>query len=373
MSLVHFSMTEPFTNILFADAISAAGDTCSKAEQTFFAGRQAFALPEHFDAHAIKHGLCPELHPPSGESRAVTLFKRLAERLPDLPDDTAIYLATTVGTIDCLEQAPPGIAPDCPGILLDTVKQHFPQCQVTMISAACASGQVATACAMRALRRNRCRFALVVGLDITSEFVTAGFMSLGAVSRTVTRPYDELRDGMLLGEGAGALLLSLESSHNTIGRVLAARESCDAAHITAPDLSGEQLSALIIDTLREAGIAPKDIGGIIGHGTGTLYNDQSEIAAISKVFGCEAVAPPLVSIKGNIGHTLAASGVLQIVYGLSFLQRALLPPQAGLRNPAADAEAFVSPKAQKLRTPYLLSLNVGFGGLNSALLLEAQP
>jgi 3-oxoacyl-(acyl-carrier-protein) synthase len=210
-------------------------------------------------------------------------------------------------------------------------------------------------------------------LDITSEFVTAGFMSLGAVSRTITRPYDELRDGMLLGEGAGVLLLSLESSHNTLGRLLAARESCDAAHITAPDLSGEQLSALIIDTLREAGIAPKDIGGIIGHGTGTLYNDQSEIAAISKVFGCEAAAPPLVSIKGNIGHTLAASGVLQIVYGLSFLQRALLPPQAGLRKPAADAEAFVSPKAQKLRTPCLLSLNVGFGGLNSALLLESQP
>ena len=365
-------MTENFTNILYADAISAAGNSCSQAEQAFFAGRQAFALPEHFDAHAVRHGLCLELQVPSGESRAVALFKRLAERLPDIPEGSAIYLATTVGAIDCLEQALPGIAPDCTGILLDAVRKHFPQHQVTLISAACASGQIATACAMRALQRNRCRFALVIGLDITSEFVTAGFMSLGAVSRTITRPYDELRDGLLLGEGAGALLLSLESPRHTLGRLLAASESCDAAHITAPDLTGEQLAALIIETVRKAQMTPKDIGGIIGHGTGTLYNDQSEIAAISKVFGRDAAGPPLVSIKGNIGHTLAASGVLQIAYGLAFLRRALLPPQAGLRNPAPGAEPFVSSQAQKLHKPCLLSLNVGFGGLNSALLLEAQ-
>ncbi|NLF93327.1 MAG: beta-ketoacyl synthase [Oligosphaeraceae bacterium] len=366
-------MTEPATQILFADAISAAGNHCPQAEQTFFAGRQAFSVPEHFAAHALKHGLCSGLQPRPGESRAIALFDRLAERLPHLPPDTAIFLATTVGAIDCLEQAPPTATPDCPGILLDAVRKRFPQQQATLISAACASGQIATACAMRALRRNRCRAALVIGLDITSEFVTSGFASLGAVSRTITRPYDEHRDGLLLGEGAGAILLSQESSRSAPGRLLAARESCDAAHITAPDLSGQQLASLISATLQEAGITPADIGGVIGHGTGTLYNDQSEIAALAKVFGSCAAGPPLVSIKGNLGHTLAASGILQIVYGLTFLRRAQLPPQAGLRHPALGAEQFVAAAAQKMHSPYLLSLNVGFGGLNSALLLEAQP
>lgn len=366
-------MTEPATHILFADAISAAGNNCTQAAQTLFAGRQAFGIPEHFEAHELRHGLCSGLQPRPGESRAVALFENLAERLPHIPAGAVIYLATTVGAIDCLEHAQPTAAPDCPGILLEAARKRFPQHPVTLISAACASGQIAAACAMRALRRNRCRTALVIGLDITSEFVTSGFVSLGAVSRTITRPYDEQRDGLLLGEGAGAILLSQESPHGSLGRLLAARESCDAAHITAPDRSGEQLSALIRATLQGAGITPADIGGVIGHGTGTLYNDQSEIAALRRVFGSQGAAPPLVSIKGNTGHTLAASGVLQVVYGLEFLRRAQLPPQAGLRNPAPGAEQFVSSRAQKMHTPCLLSLNVGFGGLNSALLLEAQP
>lgn len=365
-------MTEAKIHILFADALSAAGNDCAAAQQTFFAGAQPFAYPEHFNAHASKHGLCPGLQPQADESRAITLLNQLLARLPDLPTDTAIFLATTVGAIDCLEREHSAATPDCPGILVAATKQKYPRQQLTLVSAACASGQIAASMAMRTLRRKRCRYALVLGLDITSEFVTSGFVSLGAVSPTITRPYDDRRDGLLLGEGAGALLLSLESSHASLGCLLAAYESCDAAHITAPDLSGEQLATLINLTLHEASISPHNIGGIIGHGTGTLYNDQSEIAALKKIFAQHTSGPPLVSIKGNIGHTMAASGLLQIVYGLEFLRRAQIPPQAGLRNPALGAEKFVSGKAQPLNTPYLLSLNIGFGGLNSALLLEGR-
>lgn len=369
-------MTAALVHIHHAEAISAAGDDLAAARATFAAGAQPFVVPTHFAARGVHHGLCAALQPSPRESRAIALLKRLLSRLPALGDDDAIYLATTVGAIDCLEQNASGPTPDCIGILLDAVQRHFPRCPVTLVAAACASGQSATAAAMRALRGGRCRRALVIGIDICSEFVTSGFVSLGAVSRTltVTRPYDAQRDGLLLGEGAGALLLGLDAggAGGTIGALLAAGESCDAAHITAPNLAGEQLAALITQTLGRAGLRPEQLGGIIGHGTGTIHNDQSELAALDLVFAGQGACPPLLSIKGNTGHTLAATGVLQIVYGLDFLRQGQLPPQAGLLQPAAGAERWVAAKTRPLRCPRLLSLNVGFGGLNSALILEGR-
>lgn len=366
-------MPEAAVHILGAEAISPAGDTIPAAMASFFAGTQPFAVPSHFPARGLRHGLCPELAPPAGVSRAVALLDRLLDRLPSIPDGTPIFLATTVGAIDCLEQAGEGSQPpDCTGILRQAVQDRYVAAPVTLVAAACASGQTAAAMAMRALRRHRCRQALVIALDITSEFVTSGFVSLGAVSPTLTRPYDADRDGLLLGEGAAALLLSLEPPPAPSGRLLAAGESCDAAHITAPNLAGTCLAALISRTLAQAGLQPGQLGGIIGHGTGTLHNDQSEIAALNLVFGQDP-PPPLVSIKGTTGHTLAATGLLQIVYGLEFLRRRLWPPQAGLRQPAPGAEPWVSTQTRPISAPRLLSLNVGFGGLNSTLILETGP
>lgn len=368
-------MPDPTVHILAADAISAAGDNIPAAMAAFYAGAQPFAIPSHFPARGLRHGLCAELPHSPGTSRALALLDRLLDRLPPIPGGTPVFLATTVGAIDCLEQTPAGAAPpDCTGILLQAVRQRFGAAPVTLVAAACASGQTAAAMAMRALRRRRCRLALVLALDITSEFVSSGFVSLGAVSPTLTRPYDADRDGLLLGEGAAALLLGVEPASPSGGRLLAAGESCDAAHITAPNLSGTCLAALISRTLDQAGIRPEELGGIIGHGTGTPHNDQSEIAALNLVFPADRrPPPPLVSIKGTTGHTLAATGLLQIVYGREFLRRRLCPPQAGLRRPAAGAEAWVSSMSRPLAAHRLLSLNVGFGGINSALILEGEP
>lgn len=368
-------MPDATVHILAAEAISAAGDTLPAAMTAFYAGAQPFTVPGHFPARGILHGLCPELAPPPGTSRAVALLNRLLDRLPPVPAGTPVFLATTVGAIDCLEQTPADTAPpDCAGILLQAVRQRLGNAPVTLVAAACASGQTAAAMAMRALRRQRTPRALVLALDITSEFVTSGFASLGALSPTLTRPYDADRDGLLLGEGAAALLLGLEPATPPLGRLLAAGESCDAAHITAPNLSGAGLATLIRHTLKQAGLRPEDLGGVIGHGTGTPHNDQSEIAALNQAFPPDrGTPPPLLSIKGTTGHTLAATGLLQIVYGLGFLRRRQCPPQAGLRHPALGAEAWVANHPRPLGSHRLLSLNVGFGGLNSTLILEGQP
>ena len=350
-------MAESPVFILGTAAATAFGGTVRANCDALLAGRDDFAAPRHFDGRGRRLGIDPELDGGTG-SRMARALAKLKNSLPfRIPAGTRLFAATTVGAIDLLEQ---GAELDTAQEFLHMAERIFGIAGGTLVSAACASGQTAAALAMRELRRGACRHALVVGGDIASEFVTTGFAALGALSRTVCRPYDAERDGLTLGEGAAALLLGREGPG--IGRLVGAAENCDAAHITSPDLSGTGLAAACCEALD--GLPPD---AVIGHGTGTVYNDQAEIAALGTLF--PAGTPPLFSLKGNFGHTLGATGVLQIALGLELARRRVLPPQAGLRK-AADG-ANVSTAARKLAGGRILSLNVGFGGLNSAVVLEA--
>ena len=165
------------------------------------------------------------------------------------------------------------------------------------------------------------------------------------------------------------MLASEEKAEKSGWEILAVLEGYgitkDAYHAAAPDPEGCQMARAMEMAL--AGCPKEKIGGIIGHGTGTVYNDRAEIAALRELFSDAPV--PLFSLKGNVGHTLGATGVLQIALGLELAAKRLLPPQAGLRTPEAGAN--VSKQARRLAGGRLLSLNVGFGGLNSAAVLEA--
>ena len=351
-------MSEPFVHILGAAAVTPLGSTVRENCDALLAGRSCFALPRHFDSRGRLLGVDPELDGGQGTSRMERLLCKLAGALDfSIPAGTRLFAATTVGTIDLLEQ---GRELDTAETFLHLAERIFHTPDGILVSAACASGQTAAAMAARQLRRGLCRHALVIGADISSEFVTTGFAALGALSHTFCRPYDRDRDGLTLGEGAGALLLSCEGPG--LGRLIAEAENCDAAHITSPDLSGDRLAAVCRQVL--GGDAP---GAVIGHGTGTVYNDQAEIAALRTVF--PEGMPALFSLKGNLGHTLGATGVLQAALGLEFARRRLLPPQAGLVSPMPGAN--VSSGARSFEKGRILSLNVGFGGLNSAVVLES--
>ena len=350
-------MPERITYVRGAAATSPLGGNVKDNCDALLAGRTAFSEPRHFDAKGRKLGVDHELDGGSG-SRAFRLLMKLRCSLGfAIPPGTRLFAATTVGTIDLLEK---GSSADTAQEFLHAAEKLFDLADGVLVSAACASGQTAVALAMRALQKGDCRHALVVGGDVTSEFVTEGFAALGALSKTVCRPYDANRDGLTLGEAAGALLLSSEPGGE--GRITGAAENCDAAHITSPDLSG----AVLVEACRAAldGDAP---AGVIGHGTGTIYNDQAEIAALDTLFSDGA--PPLFSLKGNFGHTLGATGVLQIALGLELARRRSFPPQANLVSPMAGAN--VAKEVRPLAGNKLLSLNVGFGGLNSAVALEA--
>ena len=351
-------MSEETVHILGAAAVTPLGSTVRENCDALLVGRSCFAAPRHFDSRGRLLGVDPELDGGKEPSRMERLLGKLAGSLTfPVPAGTRLFAATTVGTIDLLEQ---GRELDTAQEFLRLAERIFRTPGGVLVSAACASGQTAAALAMRELRRGFCRHALVIGADIASEFVTAGFAALGALSHTVCRPYDRDRDGLTLGEGAAALLLSSEGPG--CGKLAAAAENSDAAHITSPDLSGGQLAAVCRQVL--CGDPP---GAVIGHGTGTVYNDQAEIAALRSVF--PGGMPPLFSLKGNLGHTLGATGVLQLALGLEFARRRLLPPQAGLVSPMPGAN--VSKEVRSLEKGRLLSLNVGFGGLNSAVVLES--
>lgn len=345
--------------VLATAAATPLGNDITAICDALYAGKNAFSTPGHFDAKGLVAAVDHSLDSEEDSSRASRLLNKLkaAMNFP-IPPGTQLFLSTTVGAIDRLER---GENCDSSGILLEEAKELFSLPDAVLISAACASGQTAVSFAMEQLAAGNCRYALVIGCDITSEFVTSGFTALGAVSKEICRPYDTGRSGLVLGEAAGALLLSRDRAGE--GKILSAVESCDAAHITAPDLEGTILKKAIADAIAGVGT----IGGIIGHGTGTKYNDLAEINALKQIF--PENMPPLYSLKGNLGHTLGATGVLQIIAGLEFSRRGLMPPQANLLSPEIPA---VSDRCQKLHSPRLLTLNVGFGGVNSAMVLEAE-
>lgn len=358
-------MKDPMNNIVITNtaAITPGGNTIDAQMQVLYNGLQLFSLPEHFDSRGTKLGVIRQLDE-GGAGRSLRLLKSLRSAMDfSIPSARIkLFLATTVGAIDLLEN---GDICDGSLRLLEEAKTLFQIQDATLIAAACASGQTAAAVAMEQLQNGLCDYALVIGCDAVSEFVTTGFTALGATAKDdVCHPYDNARCGLTLGEAAGALLLTRqELAENAIGRIVSVTENCDASHITAPDLEGKTLRKAIEQAIDIAG---GNIGGIIGHGTGTVYNDMAEINALCSIFGNSV--PPLFSLKGNFGHTLGATGVLQIALGLEISRRKLLPPQGGLRSAMIPA---VSGTAQELKSNRLLSLNVGFGGLNNALVLEA--
>ena len=196
---------------------------------------------------------------------------------------------------------------------------------------------------------------------------------MGALSSGAARPYAADRDGLTLGEAAAWVVvmrddLAEELSLPELGRVLAWGASCDAAHVTAPDTEARQLERAI--RLALTGGKSENLAGIVGHGTGTVYNDAAEVAALRRIFPGPA-APPLLSVKGVTGHTLGATGLVQVIAGLSALESGVWPgAECGAAELMADARPFAAARALGGEARDFLSLTVGFGGLNDCILIR---
>jgi len=254
------------------------------------------------------------------------------------------------------------------------------------LSTACASGATAIQLALEAIRRGECDVALVAGTDasVTPEGLIR-FSLLSALSTRnddpagAARPFSKDRDGFVMAEGAGALVLeNLEHARargaEILGVIAGSGERADGFHRTRSSPDGKPIIETLKRALDDAGLSPDDIGYINAHGTGTPENDKMEWLAVSSVFGARASAIPISSNKSMIGHTLSAAGAIEAVFTLRTLREGLLPPTINYNTPDPAIPVDCVPnRARPARVSHAVSNSFGFGGQNVSLVISAEP
>jgi len=243
-------------------------------------------------------------------------------------------------------------------------------------SIACASGTHAVGLALELIRCGRGDVFVVGGVEALCHFVVAGFNSLRATTAETVRPFDARRDGLALGEGAAILVIESEAHARVRGaacdvEVSGFGLSGDAVHMTAPARDGAGAARAMRAALLDAGVTPEHIGFISAHGTGTVYNDAMEMAAIAAVFGEAAPRIPINSIKGAIGHTLAAAGAFEAIVCAQVLRQGCVPPTAGCEQLDAGCGLdIVRGAARRCGVDVALSTSSAFAGNNAALVMR---
>jgi len=257
-----------------------------------------------------------------------------------------------------------------------------------VISSACASSAHALGQALRTIQSGDADVIVAGGAEAPlTHFSMTAFSLLGVLAKApgppgaACKPFDKQRDGFVLGEGAGALVLeSLEHATargaHVHARLLGYGQSLGGHHAVHARPDGEDAAAAMRGALRDAGVAPGQVGYVNAHGTGTRENDVAEARAMHLVFGQEVQRVPISSIKPITGHTLGAAGVLEALACVKALESGLLPPNANLSSPDPDcALAVVSaptPFEAKGGSRIALSNSFGFGNVNVSLLFERK-
>jgi len=241
---------------------------------------------------------------------------------------------------------------------------------------ACAAGTHAIGNAFNLIRHGRCD-AVITGSSEAAMTPTgiAGFTNMTAMSNAcLSRPFDRDRDGFVLAEGAGIVVLEEWESAKARGatilaELMGAASNADAHHITAPSPGGVGAIACMRMAIEDAGLTPADIAHVNAHGTSTPLNDAAEAAAIETVFG--PAGPPVTSIKGVTGHSLGAAGALEAVSIVLAMQKGLLPPTAGFtnRDPEMAPIDIVIGEARPWSPGPTLSNSFGFGGHNGCIVI----
>ncbi|MFL6660594.1 MAG: beta-ketoacyl-[acyl-carrier-protein] synthase family protein [Rhizobacter sp.] len=250
------------------------------------------------------------------------------------------------------------------------------------VSTACASGATAIAEGVELVRRGAADLVLAGGADsLVTYSALAGFLRLDVMSRQVgapdraSRPFDVERDGFVIGEGAGFVVLqragdARASGLRIDGWVLGQASGADAHNLVAPCDSGEGALACMREALRDAGVSAAELSHVNAHGTSTIQGDLAEARALTTLFGGRG--PPVTAVKGTTGHLIAGSGAVEAIVTLRSLEAGIAPPIAGLRrrDPKIDIDV-VRDEARPLRPGPALSNSFGFGGMNTALVLAA--
>ncbi len=253
------------------------------------------------------------------------------------------------------------------------------------LSTACASGTTAIQMGVEAIRRGETDAALCIGTDgsVTIEALIR-FSLLSALTtqndnpEKAAKPFSKDRDGFVMAEGAGALVLeSLDNAEARGAEILAVIAGCgekaDHFHRTRSSPDGSPVIAAVSRALEDAGSSPTDIGYINAHGTSTPENDRMEYNSLKEVFGDRIHQIPISSNKSMIGHTLTAAGAIEAVFSVLTLQKGVIPPTINYDTPDPDIPLDVVPnEARELQVTSILSNSFGFGGQNACLVLNKE-
>ncbi|MGH7322752.1 MAG: beta-ketoacyl-[acyl-carrier-protein] synthase family protein [Candidatus Rokuibacteriota bacterium] len=303
---------------------------------------------------------------------------------PD-PARIAVVIGTALGGIDDAERAVRGEggARALVGSLYDGPTWNLARWlgaegPVVTVSTACASGATSLGVAAALLRAGRADVAVAGGVDVLCRFVQRGFNVLRSLTRDEVRPFDRRRSGILLGEGAGIVVLeparaARARGHNTpLGFLLGHASTADGTHITAPDPEGRGLELAIRSALREAALDPESVEFISAHGTGTPASDRVETKVLKRVLGSRAYAVPVNSIKAHLGHTMGAAATLEAIMCLLAGRHGQVPPTLNYAEPDPQCDLdWVPGQARRWKPRLSLSTSLGFGGCNAALVLAS--
>ncbi len=251
----------------------------------------------------------------------------------------------------------------------------------TTVVTACATGTNAIGEAYRTIQYGTADLMLAGGTETSiTPLSIAGFTNLTALSKSedpkrASIPFDAERDGFVMGEGAGVLLLeSLEHAQKRGAKIYAEvvgyGSTCDAYHMTSPSPDGEGAARAMQIAIDEAGISPDEVSYINAHGTSTPLNDKYETIAIKTVFG-ENTKVPVSSTKSMTGHLLGAAGAIEGIISVKALEEGFIPPTAGFSVADPDCDLDIVPNVgRKADLKYVLSDSLGFGGHNAVILLK---
>jgi len=318
------------------------------------------------------------------------------EITPELGLRTGVWIGSGIGGMETYEQqfrtfldrgyrrvSPFFVPMMIPDMAAGQVSIHFGakainSCTVT----ACASGTNSLGDAFKVIERGEADVMIAGGAEapITNMSV-AGFCANTALTlnqdvKTASRPFDANRDGFVIGEGSGILILE-EYEHakargaKMYAEIIGYGSTGDAHHITAPAPEGEGAARAMEQALASAGVEPSQVDYINAHGTSTPYNDQFETLAVKSVFGEHAYKLAMSSTKSMTGHLLGAAGGIEAIFTALAIHESVLPPTMNLENPDPICDLdYVANAARSKEIEYAMSNSLGFGGHNASLLFK---
>jgi 3-oxoacyl-(acyl-carrier-protein) synthase len=339
----------------------------SRCQSNVVGAASLHGFAEDDPAHTLASTALREAH-----KRARDFLKRIS------PERIGLVVSTTKANIEALERLSDGrpcsepakrhLQPDL--LAADLAAEHGARGPVQTISIACVSGLIALMQGAKFIQRGAADAVMVVGVDHLSQFVVTGFTTLKAIDPNGCRPFDRDRCGLSPGEaGAAVVLVRGDLMEKSAIKIRGWGSSNDANHMTGPSRDGFGLAQAIRAALKTSGLNPGEIDYVNAHGTGTPYNDAMESAAIKTIFG--DACPPVSGLKGMLGHTLGAAGVIETIACVLAMQNNFLPGTPRLENPADFVPGSVVKEPRSVaKLNHVLKLNTGFGGVNGALILS---